>query len=234
MHNPLLKYSLVYVYPKKEDPVEMGEYRPITILPHVTHTFHNVIANRLKQVPTSECQILFSGINGCSENSLILRTLLQLATKSNKKKRVAVAFLDFANPFDSVSHESLLKASTRLGLPPLLLKYLTNVYGNNFTTLHGKENIKFKSGILQGDPLSGYLCHCVFNWCLAEINKTTKIGFMAYQLGKETIKYFLFADDAVLVSEDAKSLQQICVVLLDQCKKVGLNANYKKCAYTLD
>ncbi|CAB4058223.1 unnamed protein product [Lepeophtheirus salmonis] len=99
-----------------------GDYRRITVLLHVTRTFQKVIANRLKQVSMSECQRGFGEVNGCSENFLILKTLLQLATKSNKKMRVAVIFIDYAKACDSVSHESLLKASANLGLPPLLLK----------------------------------------------------------------------------------------------------------------
>ncbi|CAF2747996.1 unnamed protein product [Lepeophtheirus salmonis] len=48
--------------------------------------------------------------------------------KSKNTRRLAVPFIDSAKAINSVSHESLLKATARLGIPPLILKYLTNVY----------------------------------------------------------------------------------------------------------
>ncbi|CAB4061213.1 unnamed protein product [Lepeophtheirus salmonis] len=110
--------------PKKEEPTDKGDFRPITVLPHVTRVLHKIIANRLKQVPIDECQKGFREVNGCSENSLVLNSLLKLATKNNKKRRVALAFIDFSKAFGSVYHESLLKTCERSGVPPLLLKVI--------------------------------------------------------------------------------------------------------------
>ncbi|CAB4063653.1 unnamed protein product [Lepeophtheirus salmonis] len=89
--------------------------------------------SRLKQVPIDECQKGFREVNGCSENSLILNTLIKIPTKNNKKRRVAIAFIDLSNTFDSVSHESLLKACERSGVPPLLLKYFGGCVWNSGT-----------------------------------------------------------------------------------------------------
>ncbi|CAB4069735.1 unnamed protein product [Lepeophtheirus salmonis] len=138
--------------PKKEEPTDMGDFRPITVLPHVTRVLHKVIANRLKQVPIDECQKGFREVNGCSENSLVLNSLLKLATKNNKKRRVALAFIDFSKAFDSVSHESLLKACERSGVPPLLLKYFRFVYGKEYCTyainLSKSQNVRLKDGMV--------------------------------------------------------------------------------------
>ncbi|CAB4061212.1 unnamed protein product [Lepeophtheirus salmonis] len=92
--------------PKKEEPTDMGDF-----------SSYNSPATR--------------NPGPAQKNSLVLNSLLKLATKNNKKRRVALAFIDFSKAFDSVSHESLLKACERSGVPPLLLKYFKFVYNKS-------------------------------------------------------------------------------------------------------
>ena len=72
-----------------------------------------------------------------------------------------LAFLDVRKAFDSVSHDSLMIASRRAGIPPPLLKYIENFYTRSTTRLKvgGKlsEPIRVTQGVKQWDPLSGIL-----------------------------------------------------------------------------
>ena len=46
-----------------------------------------------------------------------------------------IAFLDVKKVFDSVSHQILLLAAGRMGVPPLLLGYLGKLYRDAWTCL---------------------------------------------------------------------------------------------------
>ncbi|CAB4060354.1 unnamed protein product [Lepeophtheirus salmonis] len=84
----------------KNCPPSAGAGKDPLVLPHVTWVLHKIFANRLKQVPFDECEKDFREVKGCSENSLILNTIIKMATKNNKKRWVAIAFADFSMAFD--------------------------------------------------------------------------------------------------------------------------------------
>ena len=46
-----------------------------------------------------------------------------------------IAFLDVKKAFDSVTHESLLLAAGRMGVPSPMLGYLGELYGDAWTCL---------------------------------------------------------------------------------------------------
>ncbi|QQP35759.1 Zgc:194878, partial [Caligus rogercresseyi] len=191
--------------PKKEDPQLAGDYRPITVLPHITKVLHIVLANRLKKARINSCQKGFREVNGCSENNMVLRNLIGTATDGQRNFPLAFAFIDLAKAFDSVSHESLLLAARRVGVPPLNL----NHHYENAKTKIGDRDAIFKLGILQGDPLSGHLFNFVLDWVLDITYNTTPIGTRnPVRIGATHVEALLFADDAVLVSKCQQRCQR--------------------------
>ena len=45
-----------------------------------------------------------------------------------------MAFVDVKKAFDSVSHQLMLVAAARLGVPPPFLRYIRDLYSNAVTT----------------------------------------------------------------------------------------------------
>ena len=90
-----------------------------------------------------------------------------------------VCFLDVKKAFNSVSHDSLLIACRRLGVPEPLLKYIHGSYERGATCLQsgGEQStpISCKQGVKQGDPLSCLIFNAVIDWVLTSIDP--KIGF---------------------------------------------------------
>ena len=90
-----------------------------------------------------------------------------------------VCFLDVKKAFDSVSHDSLLIACRRLGVPEPLLKYIHGSYERGATCLQscGEQStpISCKQGVKQGDPLSCFIFNAVIDWVLTSIDP--KISF---------------------------------------------------------
>ena len=50
-------------------------------------------------------------------------------------ERVKIAFLDVKKAFDLVSHQSLILATKRMGIPPPMFVYLQELYGDASTSI---------------------------------------------------------------------------------------------------
>ena len=73
--------------------------------------------------------------------------------------------------FDSVSHQSMLNACQKAGLPEPFINYLDNLYKAGETQLqangHLSNRIRCNQGVKQGDPLSPTL----FNYVCSEAER---------------------------------------------------------------
>ena len=95
-------------------------------------------------------------------------------TQSKTPKPLYICFIDVKKAFDSVSHQSLLLACKRMGLPEPLVNYIQSLYSQGTTWLayNGKLSrpIKCGGGVKQGDPLSCYLFNSVIDWVLLNVD----------------------------------------------------------------
>ena len=96
------------------------------------------------------------------------------STGSNKRhlhlRPLNIASLDIKKAFDSLSHESLLLATGRMGVPPPLLGYLGKLYGDAWTCLRigpdRSEPIRVLRGVRQGNSLAVHLFNATIDWAL--------------------------------------------------------------------
>ena len=90
--------------------------------------------------------------------------------------------MDVKKAFDSVSHQSILVAAARLGIPPPFLTYLRELYGDVQTRLRIgtelSEPIKLGWGVRQGDPMSVHLFNAMIDLSLDGLDPElgTEIG----------------------------------------------------------
>ena len=173
--------------PKEKGTEDPAKTRPITVSSVLVRLFNKIFAKRLEeQCPVSPRQKAFRWGDGIAENIHTLQSAIRHASQQktradpNKKPQyLYVCFLDVKKAFDSVSHDSLLIACRRLGVPEPLLKYIHGSYERGATCLQsGSEQstpISCKQGVKQGDPLSCLIFNAVIDWVLTSIDP--KIGF---------------------------------------------------------
>nr|VZI51615.1 unnamed protein product [Spirometra erinaceieuropaei] len=138
-------------------------------------------------------------------------------------RSIAVAVLDVAKAFDSVNHDTLLRAATVHGAPPLLLDLLSSSYARNTTQIFDIE-VRCPRGVRQDDPLSPLL----FSFALSEA-----ISYSDRQLGFEldgvTVDCIAYADELVLFAESPHRLQQRLDGLANGLSLAGMVLNSAKC-----
>eukprot|EP00795_Rhopilema_esculentum_P011103 gene11103-19967_t len=129
--------------------------RPITIASNVIRTFHKIMANRLEStLPWNVWQKAFMKGDSIAQNVWLLKNLIE--ELKNSLTPLCLAFVDVKKAFDSVSHETILIAARRMGVPEPMVEYLREFYKDLETVLEvgGGRSAKIKTargvkGLLQ-------------------------------------------------------------------------------------
>jgi len=158
----------------------------------------------------------------------LLRSLLNDRTRS--RKPVFVTFIDVDKAFDSVSHQSLIIAARRVGVPDIVLEYIASLYtGTTMRIKVGKllsDKIHVQRGVRQGDPLSPLLFDYIMDWVLDNLDPELGIGLE----GGPRLNHLAFANDVSLVSESRRGALRLANRFEEGLSEVGLIPNAKKSA----
>ena len=118
--------------------MDLASHHPITVSSVLTLLYHKILAGRLADsCPSSDRQKAFQKGDRLLENVVLLRSVIDGVSNSSSPKPTAFAWLDVCKAFDSVSHESLIKAAGSLGVLGLLLRYIAAIYRG--LTQNGKK-----------------------------------------------------------------------------------------------
>lgn len=224
-----LSEAVTILIPKELGATEPAKHRPITISSIVLRCFHSVMARRMTDgLPWAPCQRAFVPGDGVAESTLLIQQILSRARK--KLKATHLAFVDIRKAFDSVSHETMLKAARRMGVPDPFLEYLGAYYERATTRLKVRGTlgvlIRLGRGVRQGCPLSGLLFNAVVDWVLSNLDPNLGMPLEAGPVGDDTRRIrcigAAFADDLTLCGETKEGLQAQCDNLTAQFRAAGL------------
>ena len=173
------------------------------------------------QCSISPLQRAFQPTDGCCENILTLDNIIYRAARL-REFPLAMATIDVAKAFDSVSHESILRAAERLGVPDKLKELLASLYHGATTEIRRDTKIQLKQGVRQGDPWSPFLFNAVIDEAVEAVVKDGA--------GEEFPAVLAFADDLVLLARTPERLQKRLDETVSNLAKAGLRVNATKCA----
>ena len=224
-----LTRSIFITLPKKPRATECGDYRTISLMPHITKIFLRVILNRIKKrinMEVGEEQFGFRAGCGTREGIFCLNTIAQKHIQVQKP--LYVCFIDYAKAFDRVKHDQLIGCLEGIGIDGKDVRIITNLYWNQKAAIRlsgvTSEYTPIKRGVRQGCILSPLLFNVYTEFIFRKINDHQGISIG----GRRLTTNLRCADDTALLSGSNENLQD----LLDQVKgesvKMGLAMNVKK------
>ena len=242
-HNPSLirniNSTFLVLIPKKDNPEELRDFRPIGLCNVIFKTLTKIIANRIKPVlnqvigPT---QCSFIPGRHRSDNIIIAQEVVH----SMRIKQGNIGFMtikiDLEKAYDRLNWNFLLQCLEDLNLPYHILEIVASCISSPSMQLlwSGEKTEEFfpSRGIRQGDPLSPYL----FVICMERLThmiqeRIDKHLWNPITLcnGGPPLSHLFFADDIILFAE--VSLQQAIIIrecLNDFCASSGMKVNNSK------
>ena len=207
-----MNYTHLVLIPKKSNPQNITENRPISLGNVVSRLISNVVANRVKPMlpcVTSDSQSAFVLGRLITDNTTIAFEMVHRVwnRRWGKVGHMTVK-LDISKAYDRVEWDFLEKIMTSLGFPVQWMNLATStVRSALYSVIVNGELCGYitpSRGIKQGDPLSPYLfllCAKGLSSLLrrATINHHVK-GLLSCN-GGVRISHLLFADDCLLFCE---------------------------------
>jgi hypothetical protein len=201
----------------------ISNYRPVTILPHISKVFESIIYSYIYtnvQNVISEHQHEFFRGRSTSTNLSCISHFISAAL--DKNTQVDVIYTDFSKAFDRIDHNILLNKLRHFGFSDSLLNLFESYLSDRFCYVNVlgfySARLVVNSGVPQGSNL-GPLLFLLF------INDIVEIF---------SLNVLLFADNVKLYStirdiSDCMRLQSNVDVLYGWCRSNGLPLNRDKC-----
>ena len=196
-----------------------NEFRPITISNIVVGCFHRIMAQRMEMhLPLSLGQKAFRRGDGIADSVWFMQTVIK--HHQDSLCPLNIVFMDVKKAFDSVSHQSILVAAARSGIPPPFLTYLSELYGEVQTRLRIgtelSEPINLGRGVRQGDPMSIH-----FNGMI-DLSLDSLGPELGTEIGGVEVNHNAFADDIALIARSPARLLALADDLDCQLTLCGL------------
>ena len=216
--------------PKKDkDLDQVRNWRPITVDNMFMRLYAKLWDKRLRQnISLDERQKGFVPVDGGFEDVKMLQQIIKQERKRRKERNIV--FLDLANAFDAVSHNSIEKGLRRKRTPDQVRGTIMEMYENAKTriTVGGKvtKEIKINARVKQGSPLPPFLFNLIIDELLEKIQKLN----VGISINNKFLCCMAVADGLVLITDERIHMQR----LIECCKEFfdgkGLIANSGKCA----
>lgn len=199
--------TLIALIPKVDQPLNVGEFRPISLCNVLYKCISKILANRIKDclnVIVDENQNAFIPGRRISDNILLTQELFKGYHRHQGKPRCAFK-VDIRKAYDSVSWEFLFEALQLFGFPEKMVGWIKECVSTPCYSVivNGEAHGFFKAekGLRQGDPLSPYLFTLVMQVLTIILNKRiSEDGFFKFHAKCEKlgISHLCFADDLFL------------------------------------
>ena len=199
------KIGLISLLYKKNDPLLLDNYRPITLLNVDTKLLAYCLAQRIKKILP---KIIHGDQNGYVKNRYIGYNIGQIQDIIDYSEQFkvdgALLFLDFSKAFDSLEWEFMFCSLRKFGFQDSILKWIKLMYTNikSSVTNNGwvSAPVNVLRGIRQGCPCSALIFVIAVEILACKIRQDNSLkGFSIKIDGKEhCLKISQLADDTTL------------------------------------
>ena len=217
--------------PKGDDPRDPLNYRPITLISIPCKIYANILNGRLikwleSNKSLADVQNGFRKERSCQDHVYSLYSIIN--NRKLKRKDTFTCFVDMRKAFDTVNRECLWFKLLKAGIRGNILHAIQSLYKDVScaVSINGilTEWFPVRQGVKQGCGLSPTLFAIYINDLVDDINQLN----CGIDAGDTHISLFLYADDIVLLSENAEDIQRMLNVLHLWCNKWRLAVNEAK------
>ncbi|GKU90659.1 hypothetical protein SLEP1_g4626 [Rubroshorea leprosula] len=232
-----LNTSFTVLVPKVENPVQIEEYRPISLVGVMYKILAKLLANRLQEVlgnKIGEQQMAFLKGRQLMDGVVIANEVIDEAKK--KRKKAFLFKIDFEKAYDKVSWSFLDHMMQKMGFCEKWRLWIQECLRSSLVSIlvNGSPSRQFNvsRGLRQGDPLSPFLFLIIaegLNGLVTEAIKNGKLEGVEVGNRSFSISHLQYADDTILFGKATEENVWAMKGILRAFELVsGLKINFNK------
>ena len=185
-----LKLAAVIPLFKKADPFDKSNYRPVSLLSHMSKVFERIIYNQINEYIEPFLSNLVTGFrkNHNTQHSL-LKMLESFKEALDKGNSVSAIFMDLSKAFDTLNHDLLIAKLEAYGFSVNSHSYIHSYLHKRLQKTNINNNYSLWKEIFTGVPQGSILGPLLFNMYINDIFLFVDEAFLSN-----------YADDTVLYS----------------------------------
>nr|GEZ85705.1 putative RNA-directed DNA polymerase, eukaryota, reverse transcriptase zinc-binding domain protein [Tanacetum cinerariifolium] len=196
-----------------DDPLVVGDFRPISLIGSQYKIIAKILANRLSRVVSlviGDVQMAYIKGRQIIDGPLMVDEIIAWVKKY--KKRIMFLKVDFEKAFDSLSWSFLFSILKQIGFSSKWRTWIHSCLNLAFASVlvnrSPTKKFKIERGLRQGDPLSPFLFILVVEALNVDLLEATNNNvFHGIKVGTDKIhiSHLLFTDDALIMGEWSRS-----------------------------
>ena len=233
--DPRTDFALGWMCPiyKKNDPTEISNYRPITLMNTDYKLLTKVLALQLMQpihTLVHENQAGFIPQRSIFNHIRLTQSILNYTETMDKNG--AIIALDQEKAYDKIRHDYLWKTLEKFEIPRTFIETVKSLYLNAHTrvAINGVLSDPFQvtRGVRQGDPLSCPLFDLAIEPLACMIRQDPTLEGIAIPGLDQSVKITMFADDTTLFLSKHDRFDDAQRILNRWCRISGAKFNITK------
>ena len=222
-----LKLAEVTPVFKKLDCMNKENYKPISLLSHMSKVFERILYNQLNDFMKDKLSNILNGFRkGHSAQHSLLIMIEKWKRALDENMKVGAIFMDLSKAFNTLNHRRLLAKLKAYGLQPNALKQMENYLTGRFQRTKVNNSYSSWSEIIAGVPQGSILGPPLFNIFLNDLFLYPQETYLSN-----------YADDNTLYSIGntiegvKKALTNDFRIIQNWCHENLMVLNAKKCHY---